>query len=150
MSPNARILFAILSLASPHPASSFSEHAADSSQLPRFGACQREGAKIAGAKPVMPGKSTQIPKMTRKVMPRYPELPEGTTVSGIWIGEALVDTKGKVSQVWPIREVRLTPSFPPFNESIVAAIRQWEYEPFIVESQAVPWCVTVTVNVDLK
>lgn len=120
------------------------------SQLPRFGVCQREGSKIAGAKPVVPGKSTRTPKRTRYVSPRYPQLPEDTTLSGIWIGEVLVDTKGKVAQVWPIREVRLTPAFPPFNESIVAAIQQWEYEPVIVESLAVPWCMTVTVNIDLR
>jgi hypothetical protein len=148
MTPNAWILFAVLILEWANPAS-FSDHPAYSLQPPRFGMCQREGAKIAGAKPVLPGRG-RFPKTTRHVMPRYPELPEGTTVSGIWIGEALVDTKGKVSQVWPIREVQLTPSFPPFNESIVAAIRQWEYEPLVVESQTVLWCVTVTVNFDLK
>jgi hypothetical protein len=110
--------------------------------------CQREGAKIARANPVVPGKAVRPPKKTRNVNPRYPDLPEGTTISGIWIGEALVDTKGKVPQVWPIRELRLTPSFPPFNESIAAAIRQWEYEPLVVDSHAVPWCMTVSVNVD--
>jgi len=144
---NARILLAILGLTWTHSAS-FSDHAADSPQLPRFGVCQREGAKIAGVKPVVPGKNIRPPTRTRSVTPRYPDLPEGTTVSGIWIGEALVDTKGRVSQVWPIREVRLTPPFPRFNESIVAGIRQWEYEPLIVDSHAVPWCVTITVNVD--
>src|SRR6186997_674309 len=116
---NARILLAILGLTWTHSAS-FSDHAADSPQLPRFGVCQREGAKIAGVKPVVPGKNIRPPTRTRSVTPRYPDLPEGTTVSGIWIGEALVDTKGRVSQVWPIREVRLTPPFPRFNESIVA------------------------------
>ena len=119
-------------------------------QLPRFGVCQREGLKVVGTKPILPGKNIVAPKRTRNVTPRYPDLPEGTSVSGIWIGEVLIDSKGKVSQVWPIREPRLRPSYPPFNESIVAAIRQWEYEPLVVDSQTVPWCMTVTVNIDLR
>jgi hypothetical protein len=120
------------------------------SPLPRFGVCQREGAKIVGTKPILPRHGSRAPKITRHVTPRYPDLPDDTTISGIWIGEVLVDVKGKVAQVWPIREPRLTPSFPPFNASIVTAIRQWEYEPLLVESRAVPWCMTVTVNIDLQ
>jgi hypothetical protein len=112
--------------------------------------CQREGAKIVGTKPILPRHGSRAPKITRHVTPRYPDLPDDTTISGIWIGEVLVDVKGKVAQVWPIREPRLTPSFPPFNASIVTAIRQWEYEPLLVESRAVPWCMTVTVNIDLQ
>jgi hypothetical protein len=120
-------------------------------QPPRFGVCQREGLKIAGAKPVAIGKSIRPPKRTRYQSPHYPDLPEGTSISGgLWIGEVLVDAKGKIAEVWPIREVRLAPAFPPFNESIVAAIHQWEYESLIVESHAVPWCMTVTVNIDLR
>jgi hypothetical protein len=86
--------------------------------------CQREGAKIVGTKPILPRHGSRAPKITRHVTPRYPDLPDDTTISGIWIGEVLVDVKGKVAQVWPIREPRLTPSFPPFNASIVTAIRQ--------------------------
>jgi hypothetical protein len=121
-----------------------------SQKLPRFGVCQRDGGKIAGAKPVVPGKTIREPKITRHVHPRYPDLPKDTSLSGTWIGEALVDRKGKVAQVWPIREVRVSPSFPPFNESIVTAIRQWEFEPLIVDSEAVPFCMTVTVNINLQ
>jgi hypothetical protein len=148
LTPNALLIGFLLAsflAASPHLLPSTSVN-----QLPRFGVCQREGLKIAGAKPVLPGKNIVPPKRIRSVNPHFPELPEGTTVSGIWIGEVLIDSKGKVSQVWPIREPRLRPSYPPLNESIVAAIRQWEYEPLVVESRAVPWCVTVTVNIDLQ
>jgi hypothetical protein len=127
-----------------------SADATKSSQLPRFGVCHREGLKVVGTKPILPGKNIVAPKKIRNVKPRYPDLPEGTSVSGIWIGEVLVDAKGKIAEVWQIREVRLTPPFPAFNESIVAAIRQWEYEPLLVDSQTVPWCMTVTVNIDLR
>lgn len=114
----------------------------------RAGICQREGAAILGVAPVRIGKSIRAPKKTHNVIPRYPELPAGTRGSGIWLGEVLLDAKGHVSRVWPIREVKLTPSFPPFNRAIVDAIREWQFEPVIVNAKPVPACTTVTMTID--
>jgi protein TonB len=119
----------------------------DSRKLPRFGVCQREGDKIAGVKPVRINKDIPLPKKIRDVRPRYPDAPEGALGRGMWMGEVLMDRNGKVSHVWPLREVQFTPPFPAVNEAIVDAIKQWEYEPVVVKSQAVPWCMTITVNI---
>ena len=113
-----------------------------------FGTCQREAAKLAGTQPVRVGGRIRAPKQIRQVFPNYPELPPGTTVSGIWTGEVLIGNDGKVVQVWPIREPRLTPPFPPFNEASVAAVRQWEFQPLMVEKVATPFCMTVTMNIN--
>jgi hypothetical protein len=43
------------------------------------------------------------------------------------MGEFLLDTQGNVVKVWTIREVRLIPPFPPLNQAIVDAIRQWQF-----------------------
>ena len=75
-------------------------------------------------------------------------LPEGTVGRGWWVGEALIDVPGKVAQVWPMREVEFTPPFPPFNNAIVVAIRQWEFEPVFLNGTATPVCMTVTVIVE--
>jgi hypothetical protein len=91
----------------------------------------------------------RVQRGTRHIARRWAKCHGATKPSFRAFEILLLHTKGKAFQVWPIREVQLTPAFPPFNESILATIRQWEYEP-LVESQAVPWCVTVTVNIDLK
>ena len=117
-------------------------------QKPRVGACERESEKVLGQKAASIGGSRRMPKRIRHVSPSYPELPPGTVGSGMWLGEALVSSSGKVAHVWSIREVMLKPAFPPFNEAIVEAIRGWEYEPLVVDSEAIPFCMTVSVTID--
>jgi hypothetical protein len=68
----------------------------------------------------------------------------------MWIGEILLDTHGKVSHVWTIRQARLTPPFPAVNNAILDAVRQWQFEPFVVASQPRPICITVTVDIDRR
>lgn len=118
------------------------------SGLARAGICQREGSTIVGVTPVRIGESMPAPKKTHNVNPRYPDLPAGTRGSSTWVGEILLDVKGHVSHVWAIREVKLTPSFPPFNQAIVDAIRQWEFTPVMVKGKPLPACMTVSVTVD--
>ena len=96
------------------------------------------------------GKKIQTPKKTHHVYPQFPALPPGTSVGGVWVGEGLIDQHGKVAQVWTVRPLLVEPVFPPLNEAIVAAIRQWEFEPTFVEKVAVPVCMTVTVNINLQ
>ena len=79
-------------------------------------------------------------------IPPFPELPPGTVGSGDWIGEVLIDSRGKVSYVWIIREPRLTPPFPRFTAAIVQAVRQWQFEPLKIKGAATPLCMTVVTN----
>jgi outer membrane biosynthesis protein TonB len=111
-------------------------------------ACEREGATFVGSKPRMLREWQRPPKKVRDVRPTYPELPPGTRSSGMWIGEILLDTHGKVSHIWTIRQARLTPPFPALNNAILDAVRQWQFEPFVVHSQARPICMTVSVNIN--
>ena len=144
------VLHSILLVVFFAPLSPLREQPTSSPERPRFGVCQREGAKIAGEKPTPAGKVTRAPRKIRDMFPRYPTLPLGTQISagGVWAGELLLGKDGKVAHVWTIREIRFTPPFPAFNESIVAALRQWEFEPLVVDSRAVPACMTVTMNID--
>jgi hypothetical protein len=41
-------------------------------------------------------------------------------------------------KVWTIRAVKFTPPFPQFNHAIVDAIKQWRFEPLMVERRPVP------------
>ena len=62
-------------------------------------ACERE-AYEAGLEPLTP-QERRSPKKVRDVEPAYPELPPGTRVSGMWIGEIRLDTHGKVRRSGP-------------------------------------------------
>lgn len=115
---------------------------------PRQGVCQREARRLVGRQAVRISRKLRAPRKTRDVAPKYPEFPPGTMGSGIWMGEALIDTGGRIARVWTIREVRITPPLPAFNQAIVDAIRQWEFEPTTIGKESVPVCMTVTVNIN--
>lgn len=119
-------------------------------QAPRNGVCLREGETLAGAAPVRIGKDVTPPKKVRNVQPKLPKPPKGTTVGGVWLGELLIGTDGKVVRVWTIREIQVTPPLPAFNQAIAAAMGAWEFEPLTIESKAVPGCLTVTFRIELQ
>ena len=107
--------------------------------------CLRDGAKFVGTQPTYPkskgGGKLGLPKKIKNVEPQYPPLPPGTKGSGIWIAHVLIDKEGKVVNIWPAREPVLTPPFPAFTDAIVAAVRQWQYEPHLLpEVGATPVC----------
>lgn len=66
----------------------------------------------------------------------------------MWIGEILLDAKGRVARVWTIREPTLTPPFPPFNKAIDDAVQKWRFEPLLINGRPMPACMTVTVTTD--
>jgi len=121
---------------------------APAADVRRPGVCVREGAKLVRAVPVQTGRGVRLPKKLHDVHPAYPHLPSGTTGSGNWHGEFLLDTGGRVVEVWPTREPQLRPPFPKFNEAIVHAIRQWRFEPVIVGERPVPACSTVSILIN--
>jgi hypothetical protein len=112
------------------------------------GTCDREGKRLLGQKPVRRDGSGRVPPTLRQVQPKYPEVPPGTSVSGIWMAEALIDSSGKVTEVWPLRELRFTPPFPAFNMAITEAIRQWKFEQLFIDGKPVPLCTVVTVHIN--
>ena len=112
------------------------------------GICEKDGRKLAGAAPVVVGKSGPAIRKVRNVAPNYPELPAGTLGSGPWAGEILIGIDGGVVRVWTTRAVRFTSPFPPFNRAIVDAIQQWKFEPYRVRGQATPVCLPVTISID--
>jgi len=61
------------------------------------GVCMREGAKLAGMAPVQAGKGVRQPRKIHNVVPKYPDLPPGTTLRlGPFLGELLMDLQGLV------------------------------------------------------
>jgi hypothetical protein len=121
--------------------------AAQASDLPKPGVCAREGGKIAGKEPLVVAKGIPAPRKTRNVKP---ELPKDPVASGLWSGEVLIGLDGKVSRVWAIREIQFKPPQASPNQAVVDAVRQWEFEPMVVKSEATPVCMKLTVNIDVQ
>jgi hypothetical protein len=108
----------------------------------------REGGRLAGARPVSIATLKHSPKKVFDVRPSFSPLPLTVRGSGSWTGEVLLDQRGGVTHVWPIHEPRLTSPVPAFNAAIVDAVRQWRFEPVLVNAQPAPACLLVTVSID--
>lgn len=121
------------------------------SAAPPVSECISEGAKLVGSQPIQARGKLNLPKKRKHVEPLLQSVPPGTPAASgvwnVWIGEALVDTKGRTVRVWTLREPKPTPESPGLSEAIVAAIQQWEYEPLVIEKTPTPFCKTVAFTI---
>ncbi|MGZ5439531.1 MAG: energy transducer TonB, partial [Candidatus Aminicenantales bacterium] len=84
------------------------------------------------------------PKLVREVAPVYPEIARQARVEGIVIVEATTDVYGRVTSVKVLR------SIPLLDQAAIDAVRQWVYEPMIINGRPRPVMFTVTVRFQLK
>jgi protein TonB len=61
-------------------------------------------------------------------------------IDGVVVAEILVNEAGIVSGA------RVLKSIPPLDDAALQAVREWRYDPTIVDGKAVPVRMTVTVN----
>lgn len=88
---------------------------------------------------------SQKPKLVKMVKPVYPEEARKNKVQGVVILEAAIDEGGKV------KALRMLKSPDPLlTEAAIAAVKGWEYEPFIQDGKAKNVAFTVTVTFTLK
>jgi hypothetical protein len=113
--------------------------------------CTERATQQYGLKAVKIGGDIEPPEKLVDAQPEFPELPPATVVSGgIWIGEVLVGEDGLVVDAWADREFVIKPPFPEFTEAVLQAIKKWEYEPVVLNSEPTPFCMVVTVHVTLS
>jgi protein TonB len=86
----------------------------------------------------------QPPTRIRDVRPVYPEIARSARVSGVVILEAVIAEDGAV------REVRVLRSIPLLDKAAEDAVRQWRFTPTLLNSQAIPIVMTVTVTFALN
>ena len=94
--------------------------------------------------PVRPGGDSRPPTKIRHVAPLYPSIAQSNRVQGTVILEAVINEQGEVSQVRVLRSV------PLLDEAAMNAVRQWRFTPTLLNGQAVPIVMTVTVAFQLK
>jgi len=84
------------------------------------------------------------PKLVKEVLPVYPEIARLAEVQGVVILGVKTDEEGKVKDVIVLR------SIPLLDQAAIDAVRQWVYEPLVIDGKAVPVVFTATVRFQLK
>jgi protein TonB len=89
------------------------------------------------------GGNIVAPRKIRDVPPEYPTLALQARLSGLVILEAHVDTRGQV------KSVKLLRGAPLFDDAAIAAVKQWRYQPLLLNGQPTEFLLTVTVMFNL-
>jgi protein TonB len=90
------------------------------------------------------GGNIKAPNKIKDAAPAYPDIAKQARVQGIVILEAIIDPGGNVTNVRVLR------SIPLLDQSAIAAVKQWKYEPTLLNGVPVPIVMTVTVNFALQ
>ena len=90
------------------------------------------------------GGSIREPRRIRNVTPDYPDIAKQARVQGVVILEATIGPRGNVTSVTVLRGI------PLLDASAIEAVKQWVYEPTLLNGVAVPVIMTVTVNYKLS
>ena len=93
--------------------------------------------------PLHVGGVVRPPEKVHHVNPTYPPIALAARVKGIVILEALIAEDGAV------RDVRVLRSMPLLDGAAEHAVRQWRFRPTLLNGQAVPVLMTVTVSFSL-
>lgn len=86
----------------------------------------------------------KAPVKIADVAPVYPGLARSAHKEGVVILEAVLDVQGRVESVRVLR------SIPLLDQAAVDAVRQWRFTPALLNGEAVPVVMTVTVNFELR
>ena len=106
------------------------------------------GARSGGVPPQAgsgpkPGEKVVPPKLVKQVDPVYPAVARKAKVEGAVIAEATTDTYGRVASIKILR------SIPLLDQAAIDALKQWVYEPVIIDGKPQPFTFTVTVQFKL-
>lgn len=93
--------------------------------------------------PVRVGGAIKQPRKVKDVKPVYPPDAQAARVQGLVIIEATIDPAGNIGEAKVLR------SIPMLDAAAIAAVKQWEYTPTMVDGVAVPVIMTVTVSFTL-
>ncbi len=104
----------------------------------------RPPADSAPKSPIRVGGEVKAPRLVFRVDPVYPSLLQRARVVGDVVIDAVIDPQGNVAEMQPVSGHRL------LIPAALDALRHWKYEPTILNGQAVPVELTVTITFRLK
>jgi TonB family protein len=84
------------------------------------------------------------PRKTKDVRPVYPAIAQSARVQGVVVIETTIGPDGHVA------EARVLRSIPLLDDAALAAVKQWEFTPTLLNGAPVPVIMTVTVNFTLQ
>jgi periplasmic protein TonB len=90
------------------------------------------------------GGDIQTPALIHRVEPEYPAIAVKAKITGVVILEATVDEAGEVTDVAVLR------SLPLLDKSAVNAVKQWRYQPLLLNGARYPFILTVTLTFSLR
>jgi protein TonB len=103
----------------------------------------RRTAEAPSTEAVRVGGSIPEPRKIRNVSPIYPDIARQARVQGVVILEATIGPRGDVTAVRVLRGI------PLLDQAAIDAVKQWTYEPTLLNGVPVPVIMTVTVNYKL-
>jgi len=84
------------------------------------------------------------PRLVRRVDPAYPAVAAAARITATVQLEAEVDARGQVTRVSVERGHAL------FDDAAIEAVRQWRYQPLLLNGEPTGFVLTVTVRFDLR
>jgi protein TonB len=90
------------------------------------------------------GAGVSPPQKVRDVRPVYPSGATEAGVEGIVIVEARIEPDGRISHTRVLR------SIPLLDQAAIDAVTQWEFTPSMLNGQAVPAIMAITINFTLQ
>ena len=76
-------------------------------------------------------------------VPQYPADAQAAGIKGVVVAEVVIDPTGRVM------DARVVQSIPLLDDAALKAVRNWQFTPTVVNGQAVPVRMNVTVNFSL-
>jgi protein TonB len=100
-------------------------------------------AKVtAPSEPIRVGGNVREPRALKMVPPIYPQLASRARVSGTVVLEATITEQGTVE------EIRVISGHPLLIEAAMACVKQWQYEPTLLNGTPVAVILTAKVRFD--
>lgn len=93
--------------------------------------------------PVRVGGNVRRPELVHKVEPTYPPLARQTRVQGDVIIDCVIDEQGNVTQA------RAVSGHPLLVQSALQAVKQWKFQPTMLNGKPVAVEMTVTVQFNM-
>ncbi len=117
----------------------------DSFGNPYFLSCQRRPDKAGNAEEPQRIATLIKPKLINMVKPVYPEKALKGQLEGKVLLEVATDSAGNVADLTIAKG-----HHPLLNDAAVAAVKQWKYEPWLVNGKPMPVKFTVVINFSLN